>query len=68
MPLCLKKKLVSSVNIIGSNKRDVFGRSLTCTRNRSGSIINPWGTLQVTYLGSVLLFLPISMHCFLLDK
>ena len=68
MSLRLKKRLVSSANIIGSNKRDAFGRSLTYTRNRSGPRIDPWGTPQVTYLGSVLLFSPISMYCFLLDK
>ena len=41
MPLCLKKRLVSSENIIGSNKRDAFGRSLTYIRNRSGPKIDP---------------------------
>ena len=68
MFLWLKKRLVSSANIIGSNKRDAFGRSLTYTRNRSGPRIDPWGTPQVTYLRSVLLFSPIWMYCFLLDK
>ena len=41
MPLCLKKRLVSSENIIGSNKRDAFGRLLTYIRNRSGPKIDP---------------------------
>ena len=68
MSLWLKKRLVSSVNIIGSIERDAFDRSLTYTRNRSGPRRDPWGTSQVTYLGSVLLFSPISMYCFLLDK
>ena len=68
MSFWLKKRLVSSVNITGSNKRDTFGRSLTYTRNRSGPKIDPWGTPQVTYLGSFLLFSPISMYYFLLDK
>ena len=54
--------------MIGSSKRGAFDRSLTYTRNRSGPRIDPWGTPQVTYLRSVLLFSPISMHCFLLDK
>ena len=55
----LKKILVLSANIIGSNKRDAFGRSLTYTKNRSGPRIDPWGTPQVTYLRSVWLFSPI---------
>ena len=37
----LKKRLVSSANITGSNKRDAFGRSLTHARNRSGPRIDP---------------------------
>ena len=61
MSLWLKKRLVSSANIIGSYKWDAFGRSLTYTRNRSGLRIDPWGTPQVTYLRSVLLFWRISM-------
>ena len=32
--LWLKKRLIYSASIIGSNKRDVFGRSLTCTRDK----------------------------------
>ena len=68
MSLWLKKRLVSSVSITGSNQRDAFDRSLTYTRNRSGQRIDPWRTPQITYLGSVLLFSPISMGCFLLDK
>ena len=68
MSLWLKKRLVSSANIIGSKERDAFGRSLTYTKNRSGPRRDPWGTSQVTYLGSVLLFSPISMYCFLLDR
>ena len=55
-------------NITGSNERDAFGRWLTYTRNRSGPRVDPWGTQQVTHLGSVLLFSSISMYCFLLDK
>ena len=58
MSLKLKKRLVSSANIIGSNKRDAFGRLLTYTRNRSGPRTDPWGTPQVTYLRSVSLFSP----------
>ena len=46
MPLWLKKRLVSSANIIGSIKWDAFGRSLTYTRNRSGPSIDPWGMPQ----------------------
>ena len=42
MPLWLKKRLVSSANIIGSNKQDAFDRLLTYTRNRSGPRIDPW--------------------------
>ena len=68
MSLWLKKSLVSSANRIGSNKLDAFCRSLSYTRNRSGPRKDPWGTPQVTYLGSVLLFSPISMYCFLLDN
>ena len=41
MSLWLKKRLVSLTKIIGSNKRDVFGRSLTYTRNKSGPRIDP---------------------------
>ena len=63
-----KKWLVSSANIIRSNKRDAFGRLLTNTRNRNGPRIDPWGMPQVTYLGSVLLFSPVSMYYYLLDK
>ena len=48
MFLWLKKRLASSANIIGSNKQDAFGRSLTHTRNRRGPRIDPWGTPQVT--------------------
>ena len=68
MSLWLKKRLVSSSNIIGSNKRDAFSRSLIYTRNRSGPLIDPCGTPQVTYLRSVLLFSSISMYCVLLEK
>ena len=68
MSLWLKKKLVSSANIIGLKKRDAFGRSLIYARNRIYSRIDPWGTPQVTYLRSVLLFSPIWMYYFLLDK
>ena len=68
MSLWLKKRLVSLANIIGSNKRDAFGRSLTYTRNRSHPRIDPWEMLQVAYLESVLIFSPISRYCFLLDK
>ena len=46
MSLWLKKRLVSSANIIGSNKRDAFDRSLIYTRNRSGPRIDPWGMPQ----------------------
>ena len=35
MSWCLKKRLMSMANIIGSNERDAFGRSLTYTWNRS---------------------------------
>ena len=59
MSVWLKKRLVSSANIIGTNKRDAFGRSLTYTRNRNGSRIDPWGTPEVRYFRSVSLFLPI---------
>ena len=62
MSLWLTKRLVSSANIIGPYKQDAFGRSLTYTRNRSGLRIDPWGTPQVTYLRSVLLFSRISMY------
>ena len=68
MFLWLKKKLVSSANIIGSNKRDACGRSLTYTRNRSDPRIGPWGAPQVIHLRPVLLFSPIWMYCFPLDK
>ena len=68
MSLWLKKRLISSAKIIGSNKWDAFGTSLTYTRNRSGPRINPWGTAQVTYLRYVLLFSPTWMYYFLLDK
>ena len=64
----LKERLESSARIIGSNKRDAFGRSLTYTSNRSGPRIDPWGTPQVTYLRSVLLFSLISIYYFLLGK
>ena len=64
MYLWLKKRLVSSANVIGRNKRDAFGMSLTYTRNRSSPRIDPWETPQVTYLISVLLFSPISMYSF----
>ena len=50
MFLWLKKTLVSSVNIIRSNKQGAFGRSFTYTRNRSGPRINLWRMSQVTYL------------------
>ena len=62
MSLWLTKRLVSSANIIGSYKQNAFGRSLTYTINRSGLRIDPWGTPQVTYLRSVLLFSRISMY------
>ena len=68
MYLWLKERLVPSANITGSNKRDASHRSLTCTTNRSGSRKDPLGAPQVTYWISVLLFLPVSMYCFLLDK
>ena len=55
-----EKRLVSSANIIGSNKKDAFSRSLTYTRNSSGPRINPkeagGEAPQVIYLRSVLLF------------
>ena len=50
MSLWLKKRLVSAGNIIGSNKRDAFDRSLTCKRKGSGPRIDPLGTPQLTYL------------------
>ena len=58
------------VSITGKQNwfKHAFGSSLTYTRNRSGPRIDPWGTPQVTYLGSVSLFSLISMYCFLLDK
>ena len=56
MSLWLKKGKHHRQNITGSNKRDAFGRLLTYTRNRSGPRIDPWGTPQITYLRSVLLF------------
>ena len=59
MFLWLKKRLLSSASIIGSNKRDAFGKSLTYTRNRSGPRIDPWGMPQVTYVRSVLIFAAI---------
>ena len=61
MPLWLKKRLVSSANITGSNKPDAFGSSLTYARNRSGPRTDRWGTPQVTYLRSVLRFSSISV-------
>ena len=45
----IKKRLVSSANIIVSCKRDPFGRSLTYTRNRGSASIGPWETPKVTY-------------------
>ena len=68
MSLWLKRRLVSAANMIGSNKRDTFGRSFTYTRIGSGLPIDPWGTPQLIYLQSVLLFLPIWTYCLLLDK
>ena len=59
MSLWLRKILVSSANLTGSNKRDAFSRMLTYTRNRSGPRINLWRTQQVTHLRSVLLFSPM---------
>ena len=56
MSLWLKKGKHHRQNITASNKRDAFGRLLTYTRNRSGPRIDPWGTPQITYLRSVLLF------------
>ena len=64
MSLWLKKRLVSSTNIIPPNKQDAFGRLLTYSKNRSGLRIDPWGTPQVTYLRSVLLFSPVSCTTF----
>ena len=58
MSLWLLKRLVSSANIIESNKRDAFGRLLRYTRNRSdpsGPCVT-CGTPQVSYLRSGLLF------------
>ena len=68
MSLWLKKRLVSSANIIGSNTGDAFDRSWTYTTNRSGPRKDPREMPQVTYLKSVCLYSPISMYCFLLDK
>ena len=69
MPLWLKKRLVSSANIIGSIKWDAFGRSLTYTRKRSGPSIDPWGMPQgYNSFKFVLLFLRTSVYCYLLDK
>ena len=42
--------------MIESNKRDVFGRSLTYTKKQRGPGIITWGTPQVTYLRCVWLF------------
>ena len=52
--LLLKKRLLSSANIIVPNKRDAFGRLLTYTRNKNGPRKYPWGMPQVTYLGSTI--------------
>ena len=57
--LMIKEKLVSSANIIGSNRRDAFDRLLTYIRNRNGPRIDPWVTPKVRYLRFVLLFSPI---------
>ena len=44
MFLWLKKRLVSSANVTGSNKWNAFGRSLRHTRNRRGTRTDPSGT------------------------
>ena len=46
----IKKRLKSSENKIGSNRRDAFVRSITYTKKKSVPIIDSWGTLQVIYL------------------
>ena len=56
MSLWLNTRLISSTNMLGSNKRDTFGRSFTYARNRSGPRMDTWVTPQVIYLRSVLLF------------
>ena len=66
--LMIKEKLVSSANIIGSNRRDAFDRLLAYIRNRNGPRTDPLETPKVRYLRFVLLFSPIWMYCFLLDK
>ena len=46
--------------MIGSNKGDVFDRSFTYTRIRSGPKIDRWGVPQIMYVRSDLLFSPNS--------
>ena len=54
--LCVKKKLVLSANIIGSNMFEAFFKSSTYQRNRSGPKIEPCGTPQLIVSKLVFLF------------
>ena len=60
--------LISSVNIMGSNKFEAFCRSFTYIKNKRGPNIDPWGTPHTTSFKSVFFILLIWMYCFLFVK
>ena len=68
MSLWLKKRLVSSAKMIGSNEPDAFGRSLTYTRNRSGPRIDPWRNTTSNIFMICSAIFTFSMYHFQLDK
>ena len=61
--LCVKNKLVSSANIIGSNMFEAFFKSFTYKRNRSGPKIEPCGTPQLIVSKLVFSFSLICRNC-----
>ena len=51
---CINNRLVSSANMIGSNKFDAFLRSFTYSKNSCGPSIEPCGTPHVIVSNSIL--------------
>ena len=62
--LCSKKKLISSVNIIGTSTFEELGRSFTYNKNSNGPSIEACGTPQLISFFSVSADSVIFIYCF----
>ena len=68
MSSCVKYKLVSCANIIGSNMFEAFFKSFTYKINRGGPKTEPCGTPQLIVSILVFLFSLIWMNCLLFER